>query len=405
MRKLLFLLVVVVAWYACTKTELSPASNQTSSSVQSSDNDELRANNTSGHKRILLKQGGDLGLYINGSSFSYNPGDTLVLTGSWSYCTLEDVYGTSSNWVFIINQGSQVQLSSGFSFTNCRYIKVIGNGTKDKYGFRISEKTNNGVGVTIQGRSSNIIVSNVDVYNKTYGYWVKQEASCVDSLQYPNWVINNISIHDGRIRVTNQEGMYMGSTDPNGTRAIVCNGKTIYPKPLRLGNINVFNMIIDSTYRSGIQLSCASNGNNNIHDNTITNCGYEYNSNGQGSGISLGGYTHANIYNNSIANTYTMGISSLGAGLLTIRNNIVKNSGSLSGHKVSGMANIMVDTRNTVPADSTTFGIKDNSLSGTTDVNIRVYRTYPTYTKGNIICDNGNAKIAVDQGVNWTTCN
>jgi hypothetical protein len=69
------------------------------------------------------------------------------------------------------------------------------------------------------------------------------------------------------------------------------------------------------------------------------------------------------------------------------------------------MANIMVDTRNTKPADSTTFGIKDNSLSGTTDVNIRVYKTYPTYTKNNIICDNGNAKIAVDPNVEWSTCN
>ena len=83
-------------------------------------------------------------------------------------------------------------------------------------------------------------------------------------------------------------------------------------------------------YRSGIQLSCASQGVNKIHDNTITNCGYEYDSNGQGSGISLGGYTQANFYNNTITNTYTMGISSLGAGPLIIKNNIVKNSGIIS---------------------------------------------------------------------------
>ena len=308
MRKLLFLFFVMTAWYACTKTEQTPA-------LQSSD----LSNASTKHKRILLKQGGDLGLYLSNSNFSYSPGDTLVLTGNWSYCTLDGISGTPGNYVILINQGSQVQLTSGFSLTNCHYVRLLGSGSSDKYGFRISETINNGVGVSIQGRSSYIEVSRVDVYNKTYGYWVKQEASCIDSLQYPNWIINHISIHDGRIRVTNQEGLYMGSTDPNGLRAIVCNGVTIYPKPLRLGNVAVYNMIIDSTYRSGIQLSCASSGTNNIHDNTITNCGYEYQPNGQGSGISLGGYTQANLYNNTITNTYTMGISSLGGGPLVIK--------------------------------------------------------------------------------------
>jgi hypothetical protein len=396
MRKLALIFLVAV-FCGCTKTEQTPVSIQSGNVSDSK--------GTTGHKRIILKQGSDNGLYINGNNFSYSPGDTLVLTGTWNYCTLEDVYGTPTAYVVLINQGTQVQLTNGFSFTNCRYLRLLGKGTKDKYGFRISETINDGVGINITGRSSYIEVSNVDVYNKTYGYWVKQEANCADSLQYPNWIINHISIHDGRIRATNQEGLYMGSTDPNGLRALSCNGATIYPKPLRLGNISVYNMIIDSTYRSGIQLSCASSGENNIYNNTITNCGYEYVSNGQGCGISLGGYTQANLYHNVISNTYTMGISSLGAGPLTIKNNIVKNSGSLSGHTVPGMASIMVDTRNTTPADSTTFGISDNNLGSNTDVNIRIYRTYPTYTGKNIICSNGNSKIAVDAGIRWTTCN
>lgn len=396
MKRLLFLSLVAMAWFACTKTDF------TSENLQSLNSSNAKSGKV--HKRIVLKQWSDKGLFI-GKSFSYSPGDTFVLTGTWSYCTLDGILGTPTDYVVIVNQGGQVQLTSGFSFTNCRYIKLIGNGTNDKYGFRISETVNNGVGISIQGRSSYIEVSKVDVYNKTYGYWVKQEASCIDSLQYPNWLIDHIIIHDGRIRVANQEGMYLGSTDPNGTRAISCNGKTIYPKPLRLSNIHVYNMIIDSTYRSGIQLSCASSGVNNIRNNTITNCGYEYQSNGQGSGISLGGYTQANLLSNTITNTYTMGISSLGAGQLNIKNNTVKNSGSLSGHTVPGMASIMVDTRNTSPADSTTFNIESNVLGSNTDVNIRVYRTYPTYTTRNVICSNGNVKIAVDPKIKWTACN
>jgi hypothetical protein len=220
----------------------------------------------------------------------------LVLTGNWSYCSLEDFYGTASNYVVVINQGGQVHFTNGLSFTNCRYLKLLGTRTKDKYGFRVSEANNDGVGVYITGRSSYIEVSNVDIYNKTYGYWVKQEASCIDSLQFPNWTINHITIHDGRVKLANQEGMYLGSTDPNGTRAISCNGSGIY------------------------------------------------------------------------------------------------------------IASIMIDTRNTSPAYSTTFNIANNTLGANTDVNIRVYKTYPTYTKENIICKNRKITMGIVSGITWTTC-
>ena len=402
MRKfpLLFLITCItctlVVFYACSKKDqVIPAT------VQSDDVSEVR--NTPGHKRIILTKNYDKGLYINGKNFKYQPGDTLVLTGDWSYLSMDGVCGTPNNRVIIINQGSQVKLTSGFSFTNCRYLRLLGQGTKDKYGFRIEEKTNDGVAVSIQGRSAHIEVANVDIYNKTYGYWVKQEASCIDSLQYPNWVINHIRIHDGRIKKVNQEGLYLGSTDPNGMRSISCSGKIIHPKPLRLGYITVYNMLIDSTNRSGIQLSCASEGENLIHDNVITNCGYEFEPNGQGCGISLGGYTTARVYNNTINNTYTTGIMCLGAGLLTIENNSIKNSGKLANRSVKGMASIMVDTRPTSPADSTRFNIHDNVLGVNTDVNIRVYKTYPTYAKGNKICQSGST-ISIVSGVDWNKC-
>lgn len=395
MRKLLFLLLAVSTWYACTKTGEEPIVSP--NTVQASEQSDATAK----PKRIILKQGGDQGLYINGKNFSYSPGDTFVLTGKWSYCTLENIYGAAGKPIVIINQGSQVQLTSGFSFTNCKHLKVIGGGTKDTYGFRISSPVNNGVGVTIQGRSAFIEIEKVDIYNKTYGYWVKQEASCIDSLQYPNWTINGISIHHGRIRACNQEGMYLGSTDPNGTRAIICNGKTIYPKPLRLGNVKVTNMIIDSTNRSGIQLSCASQGYNEIYNNTISNSGFEYNTNGQGSGISLGGYTTAYVHDNTISNTFTMGISSLGAGPLTISNNKISNTGVLSGHKANGMASIMIDTRYTSPATNTRFNVYNNTIGTNTDAGVRVYRTYPTYSTDNHIYNNGKATIAVDPNVKW----
>ena len=83
----------------------------------------------------------------------------------------------------------------------------------------------NGVGIDIHGRSAYIEVQHIFIHNKTYGFWVKQEGSCVDSLQFPNWIINNIYFMITRLSKMNQEGMYLGSTDPNGARDISCNGQ------------------------------------------------------------------------------------------------------------------------------------------------------------------------------------
>ncbi|HXS35434.1 MAG TPA: right-handed parallel beta-helix repeat-containing protein [Flavipsychrobacter sp.] len=353
-------------------------------------------------KRIYIVKGSDNGKYIDGS-FSYSPGDTLVLKSSanpYSYFSLEGIHGTATCPVTIMNEGGQVKFSNGMAFSDCSYIRVTGTGSADKYGFHIQDPSSDGVAVDIFGRSSNIEVNNVDIYHKTYGFWVKEEASCIDSLKYPNWTINHISIHDNRIVKTNQEGMYMGSTDPNGARGVSCSGKTIYPKPLRLGDIKVYNNIVDSTNRSGIQLSCASSGFNEIYNNQVSNCGFEF-STAQGNGISLGGYSHAYVHNNTISNTYALGILVLGAGPIQIDSNIILNSGKLAGHTVSGMDGIMVDTRYTIPADSSLLHIKNNKISGYTDYGVRFYATYWTYAKGNIVCNN-TGTINILSGIDWT---
>lgn len=365
-------------------------------------------------KRIYVTKAADGGVYINGNSFSYAAGDTIVLKTSqnpFSYFAL-DLFnkGTDSCPVVITNEDGKVELTTGFSFTGCRHLKITGTGSADKYGFKISQD-GMGVGISVQGRSSNIEVEHLEIYNKHYGIWVKHEADCADSLQFPNWVMHDIDIHDNYIHYMLQEGMYLGSTDPNGLRTITCNGKTISPKPLRLGNIHVHNNIIDSTWRGGIQLCDADSGNNEINDNTVTNCGFEFNTN-QGNGIVLGGYTHANIYNNYVRSTYTAGIFSLGAGLIKIYNNDVDSSGYLGGKKINGMSNIMVDTRPTnVPSPGQSnpvlmkFIIQNNTLGANTDYNIRVSKSFNTFQTENIICNN-NGNLKVDGEINWTkNCN
>ncbi len=360
-------------------------------------------------KKIYIVKGGDNGKYISGGSFAYSPGDTLVLTASqnpYSYFSLEGIHGTATCPVTIMNEGGQVQMVNGMALSNCTNIKISGTGSKDKYGFYIEDKVNGGVAIDVYGRSANVEINNIYVHNKTYGLWVKEEVQCADSLNFPNWVIDSISIHDNLIVKTGQEGMYLGSTNPNGgDRQINCNGKLIAPTPLRLGDIRVFNNIIDSTNRSGIQLSGASAGNNIIYNNTISNCGYELNVN-QGNGISLGGYTHARVRGNNINNTYAMGIFVLGSGSIHLRNNIINNSGHLGGHVANGMASIMVDTRLTTPVDSSSLLVEDNQLGTNTDFGVRFYNTYRTYGKSNIICNNSGSDngINVASGISWSDC-
>jgi hypothetical protein len=363
----------------------------------------LQKPNCKGNK-IYVTKGGDNGIYIDGSSVK--PGDTIVLKASgnpYSYFAVGSLFGTKECPVTIINEGGQINLINGIAIDNSRFVNITGTGdAKQEYGFKIEDPNSSGVGIDIHGRSAYIEVQHIFIHDKTYGLWLKQEGSCIDSLQFPNWIISNIYIHDNKIVRMNQEGMYLGSTDPNGARDVQCNGKIIHPKPLRLGNIKVYNNIVDSTNRSGIQLSCGSGTMNEIFNNTVTHCGFEL-SDIQGNGISLGGYSNAKIYNNKINHTYALGIMCLGSGKILIKNNTIDNSGNLNGKKANGMAGIMIDTRPTNPVDSTNFFILNNIIGSNTDHSIRVYKTVDSYSKGNVICNNsGNTEVA--KGVYWTNC-
>src|SRR5206468_12761121 len=112
-----------------------------------------------------------------------------------------------------------------------------------------------------------------------------------------------------------------------------------------------------------IMLSAASVGMSEIYNNVVSNVGREYNEQ-QGTGISLGLYTRAYVHDNTVKNTYTWGIASLGgSGLVRIENNRVDSSGYLDGKTLPWPQNILVDTRRTNPVDLTQFIIRNNQVS------------------------------------------
>ncbi|HEY2726807.1 MAG TPA: right-handed parallel beta-helix repeat-containing protein, partial [Parafilimonas sp.] len=368
-------------------------------------------------KRIYLTKAADNTIGVNGfAGFKYNAGDTIVLTAAQNPYSWASFTGLDS--VTIINEGGQVVLNwfdngaipGGFLFQSCKHIHLTGTGEPGvNYGFLITTPANRGVGVSVYDRSAWFEIDHCKMYNKASALWIKEEVECADSLSFPNWVLHDFRIHDNYIHNCSLEAMYLGSTDPNnysGTDSsqhpvVYCNGKTCSHKPMRLGNFKIYNNIIDSTGRGAIQLSDADSGRNEIYNNTITNIGYEFNGY-QGNGIILGGYTRANVHDNTIDYTYSTGIFSLGSGMVRIIRNTVNHSGTLAGRTESGVPSIMIDTRNTtIPSPgqanpvTLTFKVKGNKLGANTDYNVRVYNTYFTFETDNAICN--NTSIAGDR--------
>jgi hypothetical protein len=359
-------------------------------------------------KRIYLPRGADNGcMFMAGAS--YQPGDTLVIratTSPWDYIYLGGIRGMAGKPVVVINEGV-VEFKKGIAIENCQYIKVSGGGSKEKFGFRILNSPQ--TALVISGKSAHIEAERFYVKQCMFGCWIKNEADCDTSIN--NWILDDMSIHDFEMHNIAIEGFYMGSTDPNNfTRPKNCNGVQQYYKPSKLGNIKVYNGFIDGTGRPAIMLSNAQVGMSEIYNNVVMNVGREYNDQ-QGTGISIGGYTRAYVHNNTIKNTYTWGIASLGgSGLLRIENNKIDSSGYLDGKALTWPQNIMIDTRPTQPVDSTSFIIRNNTVShpGKNVRNIEVFSTHKTYSVNNIICNNKTAGkpagLFVAKGIRWKNC-
>ncbi len=268
---------------------------------------------------------GDGGYY---NSLNLQPGDTLFLDANYTYyyVYLANRHGTPSCPIVVMNKGGQVKIQGGnlsqISLYNCSYVKVVGTGSPaHTYGFRIqpypSDSLINGsFAFSVTGRSKNIEVSNLHISNAGTGMNIKEDGGCDPQYNFPNWIMDSISIHDNKIVKTWNQGMYIGNTSPdNGAssyspRPVVCNGVTTYPRPPRMGNIKVYNNIVDSTGRAGIQLASASTGISEIYNNVVKHSGMGGDG-AQGAGIMVGTYTKAYIHHNTITNTFSWGLASI----------------------------------------------------------------------------------------------
>ncbi len=362
---------------------------------------------------ILVNKGGDNGAFIT----SANPGDTFAFRSSlnpWSYVYV-NASGNAAKKIVFINVGGQVQMTSGFQFENSNYFKLTGTGSSNTYGFLVKDNAGSGVALNVSGKSAFFSIDHIQVAQKLYAVWVKNEVSCDVTLNYPNRPIHDFELSYIDVNTVNQDGFYLGSTAPTGGRSITCNGTTYNNRIAgRMYNVYVHHITMTRTGRTGIQLSGCDSGTNRIAYCTIKNCGFEFNSS-QGAGIWLGGMTAScEVDNNNVDSTWLHNYISYGIKTCYFHNNIGSHAGMLSGdsagikgnHRNNGYSSALINDPPSVPVTKSTFVWEHNTLGANTDpsgVKVAVLKWTDNYTTtGNVICDCGSP-IFVTSGITYST--
>lgn len=409
--------------------------------------------------------------YFLGASQANNvlkPGDTIIIShGAWNYVEVDSFIGNPACPLVIMNDTgtTPVKLKQQIKLYNTTYVKVTGKGDpRVQYGIKIEYDSVlrwQGIrshAIEISASSKSIEVENIDMHNVDIGIVCEGVGTCDPKNNFPNWIVDSMKFHDNRIVGTWNEGMYIGNTSPdnagNDLRPVYCAGivdcggpgpgcVVTFPAPAKNGYTLVYNNIVDSTGRGGIQLSNAASNVSEIYNNTVKHNGLN-GDDAQGSGIVTGLYTRVYIHDNTIVNTYTWAISSIGSGAtnipIRIENNTTDSSGFLTTYDLSTTSRdhydprteptfrdslpwpqvVEVDTRPhkyisgggtaTPGLDSTQFYIK-NCIFGlkknTVSINIDNSNTLIQHS-GNIICSNVNkdgstVQIFSAPGVTYTT--
>lgn len=390
--------------------------------------------NCQGNKTVIKPDPTDSTQFVDGSATTYNPGDTILLNDNgkaFSNTVFVNLNGTQACPIVIMNdpslnravrfRGPTTQIALG----NCTHIKVTGSSIGSvQYGVDMDSypgpwtTASEGGGYfayVTSGRSAYIEWDHLYTRHAGIGFEVKQDGLCDTMYNKPNWTMDSITIHDCKIINTWDEGMYIGNTSPdNGAtsydpRPVDCSGVTTYPIPMRVGAIHVYNMIVDSTGRGGIQLASGNGKGMEVDHCTVTHNGWS-GDDAQGTAISFGTYTAPYIHDNVVRNTYSWGIASLGGGItntpIRIENNSVDSSGymqyyidpiagTVGANTLAWPVAIEITTKpvDSLPAlDSTLVNIKTNKIGKFKNIDGYFMALDDTYFRmqrnGSIICGN-----------------
>jgi hypothetical protein len=258
------------------------------------------------------------------------PGDTLYLeAGIRRLIRIKNLSGSSSKPIIIINHNGEVVFDSdytyGISILNCNYIRITGTGYPGVfYGISIIRVTN-GSGIGMGGLTSDYEIDHISIENcKSVGIFAKTDPDCSFLSTRDKFTQFNTLIHDNYIANTGTEAMYIGSTMYYGQK-ISCNGTDTLLLPSLLDGVKVYNNRIEYSGWDGIQVSSASKNCQIFNNEIFYSSQAEYY--GQMSGITNGGGSKCDCYNNLISQGKGMGIENFGLGGNKIFNNIIIDAG------------------------------------------------------------------------------
>lgn len=272
-------------------------------------------------------------IYLDGNDAAYKevgPGDTLrFAAGNRKYLLIKNFRGDANKPIVLINYGGAVTIDTdhyfGISIQNCRYFKFTGTGDpRLTYGFQIKRVANGG-GMGIGELSSDFEIEYISVENCMIGgIYAKTDPDCTLASVRGTFTQYNTSIHDNYIANVGDEGLYVGNTKYYG-QTVRCDGKDVLLMPGLLDGVKIYNNIIKYSGWDGIQVSSASN-NCQIYNNMVL-YDSQLQTESQMSGITIGGGSKCDCYNNFISQGKGNGIESHGLGGYKIFNNIILDAG------------------------------------------------------------------------------
>jgi hypothetical protein len=225
----------------------------------------VQAQHTS-HYKIMPPNTGSWG-------YPVTPGDTVVLSGNYTYIGWSNVSGTKEAPITILGKGAN--LVNGFSFIDCNYFHITADSIGAlKINSHSADPTN--AAIKADGKCNHFEVDHIQIDSAQYFVVWKTEAQ-----DHPTdttyWHVNqdDFYLHDFKCNYAKQDGMYFGSTNTQANRPVSYQGKVLYPKPNTVSDIRVEAGTVSNVQRNGIQISNASD-TNYINHVSFYNCGFEW---------------------------------------------------------------------------------------------------------------------------------
>ncbi len=153
---------------------------------------------------------------------------------------------------------------------------------------------------------------------------IKKDSKASGPFMYNKYVNKNIKILDCFLREISEEGMYLGSTNADGTK-----DGGYYLPPVRMDSVQIIGNLVWQTNWDGIQLSNSMSGNIVKH-NIVIDAGRDKRSSQKAGIIGLGGNASGVIDSNFVFKTTGNGIEVFGKGDVYVRGNVVDSTGARS---------------------------------------------------------------------------